>query len=251
MLGSRDRKREHFIEGYPFSVALQNRVRTEHPEISAKDRAMVFEGLRHWFQVCRRVNDLFVAMPSIAVDGAWHEFILFTRDYAQFCDRGLGRFLHHTPTGGSAAPDPRNAMRDGYVLAWHHACAVDGIDPYEPERLPLLFAIDECVGIPGGFRYDLTEIAAERSAARRRAERKGAGALRPFIAGGSWWPGDVRGRAGRSATTSAAAGGCAGGTFVASAGGRSVGGGCGGGADGGVSSCGGGGGCGGGGCGGG
>ena len=31
------------------------------------------------------------------VDGLWHTFILFTRQYAEFCDEFAGRFLHHTP----------------------------------------------------------------------------------------------------------------------------------------------------------
>ena len=36
--------------------------------------------------------------PSKNVDVAWHEFILFTRDYAEFCDEYLGCFVHHVPT---------------------------------------------------------------------------------------------------------------------------------------------------------
>lgn len=31
------------------------------------------------------------------VDDMWHEFILFTKDYAAFCDRYFGTFLHHLP----------------------------------------------------------------------------------------------------------------------------------------------------------
>lgn len=43
--------------------------------------------------------------PSELVDIGWHTFILHTRDYADFCDRIAGRFLHHVPTedGDSAA----------------------------------------------------------------------------------------------------------------------------------------------------
>ncbi|WP_132562950.1 glycine-rich domain-containing protein [Rhizobium sullae] len=32
-----------------------------------------------------------------AVDGLWHTFVIFTRDYAAFCDAVAGRFLHHVP----------------------------------------------------------------------------------------------------------------------------------------------------------
>lgn len=41
----------------------------------------------------------------LAIDGAlrmldemWHTFLLFTRDYARFCEAYLGGFLHHVPT---------------------------------------------------------------------------------------------------------------------------------------------------------
>ncbi|MEZ0209036.1 MAG: hypothetical protein ACAH17_02575 [Candidatus Paceibacterota bacterium] len=35
--------------------------------------------------------------PSKEVDEAWHEFILFTRDYAGFCYQHFGLFIHHAP----------------------------------------------------------------------------------------------------------------------------------------------------------
>jgi hypothetical protein len=35
--------------------------------------------------------------PPHAIDLGWHEFILYTRDYAAFCNRMFGKFVHHTP----------------------------------------------------------------------------------------------------------------------------------------------------------
>lgn len=35
--------------------------------------------------------------PSQSVDLGWHEFILFTKSYSDFCHEELGRFIHHTP----------------------------------------------------------------------------------------------------------------------------------------------------------
>lgn len=37
--------------------------------------------------------------PSQRIDLAWHEFILCTRLYSEFCQRYLGRFVHHDPGG--------------------------------------------------------------------------------------------------------------------------------------------------------
>ncbi|WP_406735336.1 hypothetical protein OG508_27980 [Streptomyces sp. NBC_01108] len=36
--------------------------------------------------------------PSKLVDVGWHTWILHTVDYAAFCDRVAGRFIHHVPT---------------------------------------------------------------------------------------------------------------------------------------------------------
>ncbi len=38
-----------------------------------------------------------VMMLSAAVDEVWHQSILFTRLYADLCQRIFGRFLHHDP----------------------------------------------------------------------------------------------------------------------------------------------------------
>lgn len=35
--------------------------------------------------------------PSAMVDKGWHAFILYTKDYAQYCDKAAGRFIHHNP----------------------------------------------------------------------------------------------------------------------------------------------------------
>ena len=36
-------------------------------------------------------------MYSIEVDEIWHQHILYTKDYEQFCHEVFGRFIHHTP----------------------------------------------------------------------------------------------------------------------------------------------------------
>ncbi len=40
-----------------------------------------------------------VLTPSRPVDLAWHEFILCTRTYGDFCRRYFGRMIHHQPGG--------------------------------------------------------------------------------------------------------------------------------------------------------
>jgi len=38
-----------------------------------------------------------LAMTSPKVDEVWHQFILFTQQYNQFCEEMLGEYLHHIP----------------------------------------------------------------------------------------------------------------------------------------------------------
>ncbi|MBA2657861.1 MAG: hypothetical protein H0U70_12905 [Tatlockia sp.] len=35
------------------------------------------------------------------LDDMWHTFILFTKDYAEFCAENFGHFIHHAPTSES------------------------------------------------------------------------------------------------------------------------------------------------------
>ncbi|MFC4535417.1 glycine-rich domain-containing protein [Sphaerisporangium dianthi] len=46
--------------------------------------------------------------PSPEIDKGWHTFLTYTREYAAFCSRVAGRFIHHTPDD---APDAESASR--------------------------------------------------------------------------------------------------------------------------------------------
>lgn len=70
---------------------------------------------RTWFEELVRYLDLCdespqVLAPSKKVDKAWHEFLLFTREYEEFCRERYGRMIHHDPHDG---PD-----RDAYVRTY-------------------------------------------------------------------------------------------------------------------------------------
>lgn len=38
--------------------------------------------------------------PPFEVDWGWHMFMLHTKEYAEFCNRVAGRFMHHAPADG-------------------------------------------------------------------------------------------------------------------------------------------------------
>lgn len=148
----RRRLRRVFIDGYDFPPRVTQAIRTSYPHLSEQQVLSVIEGLRDYFQICQQAGKTLVSMPSQVVDVAWHEFILFTRDYQYFCHKGLGRFLHHTPA--EAMKSPTDAQQ-GIKRAWRLACAREGINPRTPARLPRLFALDATLGIANGFTYSL------------------------------------------------------------------------------------------------
>ncbi|MCK6372661.1 MAG: hypothetical protein L6Q69_00990 [Zoogloea sp.] len=145
-------RRRSLLAGYIFPSSLARKVRATYPHLEDAQVRMVIESLRSFFLISQRAHGRMVAMPSQAVDVAWHEFILFTRGYQRFCSRCLGRFLHHTPAQNMASV---GVARQGLQRAWFHACALEGINPKQPARLPRLFAIDALLAIPDGFRYQL------------------------------------------------------------------------------------------------
>lgn len=38
--------------------------------------------------------------PSAVIDKVWHQHILYTKSYLDWCENTLGRFIHHTPSTG-------------------------------------------------------------------------------------------------------------------------------------------------------
>ncbi len=79
-----------------------------------------------------------VYLSSYIIDEAWHTFILFTKDYHQFCNAVVGKYFHHHPSikrGGFKAD--LSEMEDTYWLM--------------KEKLPKskLFTLDKEYGIKG------------------------------------------------------------------------------------------------------
>lgn len=46
------------------------------------------------------------------IDEMWHEFILFTRDYTQFCLDYFGEYIHHLPNLFDNRPRPRAEVEE-------------------------------------------------------------------------------------------------------------------------------------------
>jgi hypothetical protein len=210
-------KRRHFLDYYPFPSTISKKVKARYPHLTEEDLQRVTHALREYFQICRLAGNRMIAMPSQVVDIAWHEFILFTRTYQEFCRKGLGRFLHHTPAEAMSTP---TQAQDGIRRAWRLSCLRAKIDGKKPDRLPILFAIDMDLAIPDGFKYLLS------------CKQGGQGYCASHI-------GCTSGRRTRGGCGGGCGGGCSGGTYNEwgdggigdGCGGGGCGGGCGGGGD--------------------
>ena len=103
-------------------------------------------------------------MPSQVADDLWHEFILYTLKYENFCKQAFGRFLHHAP-----ADVLTNKGKSNHSLrrVWNETCREEIINPRKPTRLPLLFALDAKLNIKDGFTY-IADCEAKRTASTQQ-----------------------------------------------------------------------------------
>ena len=62
------------------------------------EATLLFEDTKRFLYLCgsKQKGDPTLAPPE-KVDSGWHEFLLFTEDYQQFCLTFFGRFIHHRP----------------------------------------------------------------------------------------------------------------------------------------------------------
>lgn len=65
---------------------------------------LITEYLRYMTIVSENHGQIFA--PSDAVDEVWHTHLLFTADYAEFCEKVVGTFLHHRPATDKGLMQP-------------------------------------------------------------------------------------------------------------------------------------------------
>lgn len=143
-------ERRRLVREAPLPRFLKQKLVDAYPHLTLRDAELVERGLRQFFTACQRSNKRFVAMPSQVVDSMWHEFILHTSAYRDWCNLVIGRFVDHVP---AEVLGHKTSTNDGLRRTWFWACREESINPKKPSRLPLLFALDAKFAIPGGFVY--------------------------------------------------------------------------------------------------
>lgn len=76
---------------------------------SAEEAEALFVEVKRHLLLAMTLRGRTLPVFSTRIDEAWHQFILFTREYHDFCSRFAGRYLHHSPressgSGGGASP---------------------------------------------------------------------------------------------------------------------------------------------------
>ncbi len=155
-------ERAKYIAGYVFPTSLRFKLDQAYPELSGEQIGMILQGLRVWFQLVAANPSTQLGMPSHAVDTAWHEFILITKNYADFCEKAFGKFLHHTPHSASDKAQKDGLARTyglgaGFVggAALMGVAGIAGAAAFSGRDL---FNLDQTLGVPGGNSYTANDF---------------------------------------------------------------------------------------------
>ncbi|MEQ4302917.1 hypothetical protein ABNF97_16225 [Plantactinospora sp. B6F1] len=86
----------------PFLIEKLTR---DHVVESAEEAEALFREVKRYLVLAAADHTVAWAMYSLRIDQVWHQFILFTRQYIDYCLENFGRYIQHAP---STAPPVEN-----------------------------------------------------------------------------------------------------------------------------------------------
>jgi hypothetical protein len=86
-----------------FEERVKDRVLKETPTMREGEWQWLWFELKRYFLMCAILRG--VPMYSVKVDDVWHEMLMFTREYEQFCKALCGGIIHHAPHTADAKPE--------------------------------------------------------------------------------------------------------------------------------------------------
>lgn len=137
-LGRDDVPLKHAVMSFeaPYLLAkLQSTGLVDAPE----QARVLFDEVKKYLLLSRYLRQP-LPMSSALVDAAWHQFVLFSREYEAFCQSCLGAFFHHVPE------DPRREARSDASGA-RETTPDEFIELYEASfgPLPAVWYDSECL----------------------------------------------------------------------------------------------------------
>lgn len=87
----------HNIMAYSMSEIVK-RCQKDH-NYSDQDMIILEKELKRFLalELIKDTPNLGTGMYSTDVDNLWHTFLLFTKEYAEFCQKHFNHFIHHVP----------------------------------------------------------------------------------------------------------------------------------------------------------
>jgi hypothetical protein len=70
----------------------------------------LFTEVKRFLVLSKAAPDVLWNVYSARIDKVWHEFVLFTREYIEFCQRSFGGYVHHSPSNAPEAPSDRTSV---------------------------------------------------------------------------------------------------------------------------------------------
>jgi hypothetical protein len=78
----------------------------DHICADEKEARALFREVKRYFYLSRIDQSTIWEMYSLRIDEIWHQFVLFTRQYMDFCARHYGAYLPHNPSNAPGRTVP-------------------------------------------------------------------------------------------------------------------------------------------------
>ncbi|WP_157251022.1 glycine-rich domain-containing protein [Nonomuraea typhae] len=101
---------------------LTARIEADH-YLPAEQAEAIMEQALGFLYTCAR-NPGVALTPSPQVDLGWHAFLTYTREYAAFCEKVAGWFIHHQPDEPGTASRDTGTARLGQTMTAMRAAGV-------------------------------------------------------------------------------------------------------------------------------
>lgn len=111
----------------------------DHVVDSPEEAQALFREVKRYLVLTTADPTVAWAMYSLRIDHIWHQFILFTRQYIDYCSQNFGRYIQHAP---STAPILKGAAR---LTPSTFGMFADRYEEFFGERLPDLWYDDKNV----------------------------------------------------------------------------------------------------------
>ena len=77
---------------------LVEKLLKDHVVTSADEAEQLFREVKRYLVLTASDPTVAWGMYSLRIDQVWHQFILFTRQYIEYCRANFGKYIQHAPS---------------------------------------------------------------------------------------------------------------------------------------------------------